>query len=132
MKKSLLLIVAAVGVVFFTSCDKLPSLAGTRWVTHTGNDGEWAHYELSFTATHATYTETHSSNNNMIFTGTYTYDSPNVKIVSNSTTFFGEPPTGTLEFPFDMIHEGIVNRKTMEIELRTFPGEVMHATLTRQ
>ncbi len=121
MKKILSLFFALLCLAHFTSCDKLYSLAGTRWVyEYTDGDGHWRNCELTFTATHATYTETNHVNNNMTLTGTYNYDPPNVEIVSNSFTLFGEPPTGTYEYSFDIIHKGTVNRKTMEIWIQTF------------
>ncbi len=133
MKKILSLFFALLCLAHFSSCDKeFKSLSGTRWVKHTEwTDDDWSNYELSFTATHATYTETISNGNCTTFTGTYTYDPPNLEIVSNSVTFFDEPPTGTYEYPFDIIHKGAVNRKTMEIGIQTF-DEIMIVKLTRQ
>jgi hypothetical protein len=118
--KKIMLFLAVIGVAFCTSCKKeLTSLEGTTWVVYyrdwIGSD-HWSMYKLSFTSTHATYVETHSSNNKLRIEGRYTFDPPNVEIVSNSFTLFGEPPIGTFSTPEEH-HLGTVDGKTMRMTI---------------
>jgi hypothetical protein len=118
--KRLLIVLAAVGIVFFTSCERdkeITSLEGTTWEhRYEYNDGSWSEIELKFTATHATYTRTNSANKKESFTGTYTFDPPNVVIVDDVEAW----------------HEGMVRGRTMEIGIRESPDLVMIVFLEMQ
>jgi hypothetical protein len=132
MKKILLPVVAAVGMLLFCSCVKstapepepeLPvvegkSLAGTTWKNRFDDNEDWMEEKLTFTATHATYAETNSAGNNMNFTGTYTYDPPTVVITSNCWNF--PPPTGVLEAPGNIHHEGTVDGQILTIGIQVY------------
>jgi hypothetical protein len=131
MKKALLMALTAAGMAFFFACEKsapgsepeLPdvedkSLAGTTWKSRFEDKEEWMEEELVFTATYATYTETNSAGNGMNFTGTYTYDPPDVVITSNYWNF--PPPIGVQEAPGDIRHEGTVDGQTMTIGIQGY------------
>ncbi len=79
MKKASLLL-ALVGMIFLTSCEKEntpSSLAGTTWKDENKAYSWMA--EISFTATHAFYYSEGGSSLEY-FIGTYTYDAPNLSI----------------------------------------------------
>jgi hypothetical protein len=114
------LLLAAVGIAFLTSCEKekeITSLDGTTWLERVeSNDGSWSETRLEFTSTHATITETFSNRGSDVFTGTYTFDPPDVVIVGDVWVFEGVPFT----MPYEMRHEGTVKGRTMEIEIQAF------------
>ncbi len=116
MKKFLSTVIC---LVFCASCDKeLSSLEGTVWKYRGGNDanGDWNEIELVFSATHATITETYSWGGVETFTGTYTFDPPNVTIVGDVWISEGV----TLQMPYDMVHEGVIRGETMEIGIQAY------------
>ncbi len=114
--KKLSLLLALVGMIFFTSCEKEntpSSLAGTTWKTKDSD------HEISFTATHATYYTPRAGGEH--FTGTYTYDAPDleIRVVSGST--------GTER----AVNYGRVKGHTMELRIQTF-DMVMIAEFKKQ
>jgi hypothetical protein len=135
IRKILSVAVAAAGMALFFACENgVPtptpepepdppvvegkSLAGTTWKNRFEDKEDWMEEKLVFTATHATYTETNSAGNGMSFTGTYTYDPPEIVITSNCWNF--PPPTGVQEAPGEIHHEGTVEGQTMTIGIQVY------------
>ncbi len=114
MKKLLLI---AIGLVVFTSCNNdLDSdyLTGTTWGLHEVYDEGWIDTKITFTATHATITKTFSNREADIFTGTYTYDPPNVEIIGEIWIWEGIE----VQMPYPLHHTGIVKeQQTMTLEV---------------
>jgi hypothetical protein len=118
MKKLLL---AAICLVFFSSCEKeITDLTGTIWGSDRVADNHYV--ELVFTATHATITESYLESVGTI-TGTYTFDPPVVLIYSD---FYMSDGTLT-----QIAHKGTIKGRTMEIGIQS-GDEVMIITLKKQ
>ncbi len=116
--KKLSLLLTIFGLFFLSSCEKgeITSLTGTTWRYYEKlDDAGWKECTLTFTSTHATYSYTNDANNNSGFTGTYTFNAPEVEIVSDHWTYWGDPPEGTFEISNH--HRGTVRGKTMRIEI---------------
>ncbi len=112
--KKLSLLLALVGMIFFTSCEKEntpSSLAGTTWKTKDSD------LEISFTATHASY----QGVGNRYFEGTYTYDAPDLEIQVISGSIGSERA----------VNYGRVKGHTMELRIQTF-DMVMIAEFKKQ
>jgi hypothetical protein len=121
--KKLLLLFATCTLAFLTSCEKeRTSLAGSHWAS------EDSRVEVIFTDTHATITQNKNGGETIeTFTGVYTYDSPDFKIVGDVRIVNGVP------FPmYQMEHKGTITGRTMEIGIQQTLDQVMHATLTKQ
>ncbi|MDR2912332.1 MAG: hypothetical protein LBV38_03400 [Alistipes sp.] len=128
MKKRLLLLLA-VGICFFTSCEKgIADINGTLWGLHNEYEEGWDDTVITFTATHATITTTFSSRGADIFTGTYTYDPPNVEIVGDTWLEDGV----VYEFPFPLHHRGTVKGQVMTLSIMESPGLVSFGDYKKQ
>ena len=113
-KKILLLFIFAIGMVFFTSCEKeLASLEGTSWKDYITNHTEGGvACELIFTSSEATYTRT-SSDGRILETlsGIYTFNYPKITLTMGNWGMDGETYTYT--------SIGTVKGKAMKIEIIT-------------
>lgn len=120
------LLYIAIGMLFFSSCEKneeeLTSLEGTIWKVRTYYDnGEWGEDKFTFTATHVTFLGITDDGHSATFTGTYTFDPPEVMIISNDYAF-GE--NEKFETP-EIHHKGTVSGNIMKLEFRPLFGDII-------
>jgi hypothetical protein len=119
------LLIAVISLAFFSSCEKeLSSLKNTTW-SNEGKEGE-LYVELVFTDSQATITEDKLWGIET-FTGTYTFDPPNVTIIGDVWISDGV----SFQMPYDMIHKGTVKGRTMEIAIQAY-DTFMITTLEKQ
>ena len=123
-----LLLLTSISFLLFSSCEKeekeLTTLEGTTWkYREYDEESGWTYDELTFTATHATYTVTGDDGLGSTFTGTYTFDPPAVEIVSNEWTFWNSESERTFETR-ELHHEGTVSGKNMVIMMCSWMGDI--------
>jgi hypothetical protein len=125
MKRLLILVVAAIGLGFCFSCEKeLKSLAGTYWTDEIEISPK---VEIVFTETPATIIETYSGGSKDTWMGTYTYDPPNVDILTHE---FTAAEWGVVSDP-NHHHLGTISGRIMEIGI-AYDDQVMIVKIKRQ